>query len=113
MCNLCGKTGHKKDECWFKDSRGYKGKDTRGKSKGKDGKTLQQQQQFQGKCSHCGKWGHKKADCRSVGALGGASSNASVAASTVGPSASQAGASIGAVAAEPYWVMGLTATEKN
>ena len=22
VCNLCGKTGHKKDECWFKDSKG-------------------------------------------------------------------------------------------
>ena len=40
---MCGETGHKKDECWFKDSKGYKGKDAKGKSKGKDGKTLQQQ----------------------------------------------------------------------
>ncbi len=45
-CNLCGKMCHKKDERWFKDAKTHKGKDTKGKSKGKDGKTSQQQQQF-------------------------------------------------------------------
>ena len=45
--------------------------------------------------------------------MGGGSSVASAAASTVGPSAGQVGTSIGAVTADPYWVMGVTATEKE
>ena len=31
MCNICGKTGHKKEDCWFKEKYTYKGKDTKGK----------------------------------------------------------------------------------
>ena len=38
-CNICRKVGHKKDECWFKDSKAQntKGKEAKGKGNSKDG----------------------------------------------------------------------------
>ncbi len=75
-CNICGKVGHKKDECWFKDSKGSGKNDGKGTGK-KGGKSTME---FLRTRSQCGRCGHKKAGCRSVVALGGGS----LAASAVG-----------------------------
>ena len=56
-CDLCGKYGHRRRDCWMKPGKGS------GKPKGGKG---DQGEKFAGKCNHCGKVGHKKADCWSL-----------------------------------------------
>eukprot|EP00969_Alexandrium_andersonii_P159021 7025786-Alexandrium_andersonii.AAC.1 len=54
-CDVCGKSGHVKKDCWY--AKGQKGKGDKGG--GKKGA-----QKFQGKCNWCKKVGHKEAECR-------------------------------------------------
>ena len=90
-CNICGKTGHKREDCWFKEKATYKGKDPKGKTyKGKDAKGKgkskhgcgkgkmkgkskdktgttdkdgKKAERFEGYCNGCGKLGHRLRDC--------------------------------------------------
>ncbi len=56
-CNVCGKVGRNKDQCWFKGFKDVgKGKETKGTGK-KGGKSTPQ---LQGTWSHCCRWGRKK-----------------------------------------------------
>ncbi|CAK0869723.1 unnamed protein product [Prorocentrum cordatum] len=60
-----GKT-YKSDKSGGKSGRYQKGKDSKTKSKGRDGgkHAKNQTEYFDGERGYCGKWGHKRADCR-------------------------------------------------
>ena len=67
-CDLCGKFGHRKRDCWSgKGSGGGQNNNSSSRSASaspkKDGK-------FAGKCNHCGKPGHKKSDCWALNGKG-------------------------------------------
>ena len=63
-CDLCGKVGHKKRDCWH----GGKGGASPGGGKGKstprsNSSSPTKSPKFEGKCDNCGKVGHKRRDC--------------------------------------------------
>eukprot|EP00435_Cladocopium_sp_Y103_P068786 s76_g32.t1 len=66
-CDLCGKYGHRRKDCWSKSSSGGKGGGTASRSGSSSPK---KEIKFAGKCNHCGKPGHKKADCWSLNGKG-------------------------------------------
>ncbi|CAK0847992.1 unnamed protein product, partial [Prorocentrum cordatum] len=60
-----GKT-HKSDKSGGKSGKFQKGKDSKTKSRARDGGKhgKSQTEYFDGECGYCCKWGHKRADCR-------------------------------------------------
>ena len=76
-CDLCGKYGHKKKDCWQKGGSPKSGSSKGGSPKGKGaGKARASSApgKFEGVCNNCGKKGHKKKDCWAPG--GGLASSA-------------------------------------
>ena len=75
-CFLCGKPGHRKADCWHKDSATAKAK-AKPKAKPKPRPSPGGGKPFTGKCDHCGIQGHKKSECRKLKAEQGAAASSS------------------------------------
>ena len=58
-CGICGKTGHKGDQCWEKQEN----KDKRPANWKPKGKGSNDGGKFKGTCNYCGKKGHKEEKC--------------------------------------------------
>ena len=57
-CDNCGKSGHRKRDCWGKPTGGGKGASSRSPTT-----SPKKEVKFAGNCNFCGKPGHKKSEC--------------------------------------------------
>ena len=71
MCHLCGKQGHKRDDCWQNEANADK-RPKNWKPSSNQPTDQSKKQRYSGKCNYCGIRGHKEEECcKKLAATGG------------------------------------------